>query len=102
MESAKRLPLAEGYASSPLHLTLDKSGFVLGADSMQVIRQLMEAAEKASVPVLNISMYDREELMDAKKNPEKHRGLIERVWGFNARFVELDEELQDHIIKRVN
>lgn len=47
-------------------------------------------------------MYDREELMDAKKNPEKHRGLIVRVWGFNARFVELDEELQDHIIKRVN
>lgn len=102
VESAKRLPMAEGYASSPLHLTLDKSGFVLGADSMQVIRQLMEAAEKASVPVLNISMYDREELMDAKKNPEKHRGLIVRVWGFNARFVELDEELQDHIIKRVN
>lgn len=67
VESAKRLPMAEGYASSPLHLTLDKSGFVLGADSMLVIRQLMEAAEKASVPVLNISMYDREELMDAKK-----------------------------------
>lgn len=101
IESAGRLPMEEGYASSPLQLTLDKSGFTLGADKEKITAQLVEASWKAAVPVLNISMYDREELLEARKNPEKHRDLIVRVWGFNARFVELDDELQEHIINRI-
>lgn len=101
VESASRLPMREGYASSVLQLTLDGSSFVMGAQRERIIEGLMEGSRKAGVPVWNLSMYDREELLDAQKNPEKHRDLIVRVWGFNARFVELDEELQAHIIRRV-
>lgn len=102
LESASRLPMDQGYASSPLHLTLDKNGFVMGADRKGVIRQLVKTAERYGVPVLNLSMYDRRELMDAREHPERHKDLIVRVWGFNARFVELDDELQEHIIRRIS
>ncbi|MGI6254214.1 MAG: pyruvate formate lyase family protein [Acutalibacter sp.] len=101
VESASKLPMSEGYASSPLHLTLNKSDFVMGAEREAIVETLMHACEQAGVPVLNISMYDADQLRQAQKHPEQYRDLIVRVWGFNARFVELDEELQNHIINRI-
>ena len=50
---------------------------------------------------LQINAVNREELLDAKKHPEKHRNLIVRVWGWSGYFVELDECYQNHIIKRM-
>ena len=102
VESASRLPMAKGYASSVLHLSLDGSAFVMGADRERIIRTLMEASRAAGIPVWNLTLYDRQELRDAQREPEKHQDLIVRVWGFNARFVELDEELQEHIIARIS
>lgn len=101
VESASRLPMKEGYASSPLHITLNKADFIMGAEKEEIVSRMLEACEAAGVPVLNLSMYDARELRQAQKDPEHHRDLIVRVWGFNARFVELDEELQNHIISRI-
>ncbi len=42
-----------------------------------------------------------EELIDAKKNPEKYDYLMVRVGGYSARFVNLEPELQDEIICRI-
>ncbi len=39
-------------------------------------------------------------LIEAKKHPEMHQGLIVRVWGFSAYFVELPESYQDLLIER--
>jgi len=33
--------------------------------------------------------------------PEAHRNLIVRVWGWSGYFVELDKSYQDQIIRRV-
>ena len=102
LESASRLPMRDGYASSPLHLTLDKGSFIMGAEKDKIQYSILSAAGERGIPVLNISMYSREELIDAKKHPEQYPDLVVRVWGFNARFVELDEELQEHIIRRIS
>ncbi len=102
LESASRLPMRDGYASSPLHLTLDKGSFIMGAEKDKILYSILSAAGERGIPVLNISMYSREELIDAKKHPEQYPDLVVRVWGFNARFVELDEELQEHIIRRIS
>ncbi len=102
VQSAAALPMEEGYASSVLQLTLDGSGFVMGADRERIISRLMEVSEKAGIPVWNLAVYERRELLEAREDPEKYRDLIVRVWGFNARFVELDRELQDHIINRIS
>ena len=39
-------------------------------------------------------------MKDAQKNPEKHRQLVVRIWGWSAYFVELDKEYQDHVMRR--
>lgn len=102
LNSASALPMKEGFASSVLHLTLDKNGYSMGADRIKIIDTLLHASEKKKIPVLSLTMYDKAELLDAQLHPEKHQDLIVRVWGFQARFTELDKELQDHIINRIS
>ena len=102
LNSASALPMKEGFASSVLHLTLDKNGYSMGADRIKIIDTLLRASEKKKIPVLSLTMYDKAELLDAQLHPEKHQDLIVRVWGFQARFTELDKELQDHIINRIS
>jgi formate C-acetyltransferase len=49
-----------------------------------------------------ISAYtvSADELLDARKHPEKHRNLIVRVGGYSDYFVNLSGELQENVIKR--
>ena len=42
-----------------------------------------------------------EELIEAKKNPEKYEYLMVRVGGYSARFVHLSPDVQDEIINRM-
>ncbi|MCQ2480027.1 MAG: hypothetical protein MJ120_05240 [Clostridia bacterium] len=49
---------------------------------------------------LQVNVLSADELKEAKKNPEKYKNLIVRVGGFSDYFVELEEGLQDNIIKR--
>jgi pyruvate-formate lyase len=49
---------------------------------------------------IQFNMVDKEELLDAKAHPEKHRDLVVRVGGFSAYFVMLSPEIQDDIIYR--
>ena len=49
---------------------------------------------------MQLNAVNRDELLDAQREPERHGGLIVRVWGWSAYFVELDREYQDHVIRR--
>ena len=60
---------------------------------------LITAAEKGLANV-QFNITDAQTLMDAKKNPDKHRNLAVRVSGFSQKFTLLDEALQNHIIDR--
>lgn len=51
---------------------------------------------------LSVTVLNRDELLDAKVNPEAHKGLIVRVGGFSGVFVNLSPELQDNIIARTD
>jgi pyruvate formate-lyase/glycerol dehydratase family glycyl radical enzyme len=46
------------------------------------------------------NIVSRETLIDAQANPEKYKGLLVRVAGYSAYFVELSKALQDDIIGR--
>ena len=52
------------------------------------------------VPHIQFNVVNREDLLDAKVHPERHRSLTIRVAGYTAYFVELAEKLQDEIIER--
>ncbi|MBQ7257075.1 MAG: hypothetical protein IJS60_05220 [Abditibacteriota bacterium] len=47
-----------------------------------------------------LTYVSKEELLEAKKNPDKHRNLRVRVSGFSDYYVILDERIQDEIITR--
>lgn len=49
---------------------------------------------------LQLNAVNRDRLIEAQKNPQDHRNLIVRVWGWSGYFTELDKEYQDHIISR--
>jgi pyruvate-formate lyase len=46
------------------------------------------------------NIVSRDTLLDAKKNPAKHRDLVVRVAGYSAYFNDLAAETQDDIIAR--
>jgi pyruvate-formate lyase len=47
-----------------------------------------------------ITCVGRDELEKAQRNPEQYKNLMVRVGGFSARFVELEPELREDILKR--
>jgi len=46
------------------------------------------------------NVVDQSKLIDAQKNPENYKGLLVRVAGYTAFFVELGKDVQDEIIAR--
>ncbi|MBB5335547.1 glycyl radical protein [Pectinatus brassicae] len=52
------------------------------------------------IPHIQFNVLHKEDLQEAKKNPEKYRSLTVRVAGYTAYFTELDGKLQDEIIAR--
>lgn len=51
-------------------------------------------------PQVQVNFVKKEDLEDAKINPQKHQDLIVRVAGFCATFIELDDKLQNEVISR--
>lgn len=49
---------------------------------------------------VQFNVIDREVLLKAQKNPEDYKGLLVRVAGYTAYFVELGKDVQDEIIGR--
>jgi formate C-acetyltransferase len=49
---------------------------------------------------IQFNIHSAQELLEAKKHPEKWRSLIVRVGGYSAYFVDLSPSLQDEIIAR--
>lgn len=101
INSATKAPLSLGFASSPLQITLSRSSVPKDEAGGRLLLSLLTASLKMGVVVLNTAIYDAEVLKQAKLNPEKYGDIVVRVWGFNARFVDLTEELQNHIIGRI-
>ena len=52
------------------------------------------------IPHVQFNVVRREDLLDAKAHPERHRSLTIRVAGYTAYFTELAGKLQDEIIER--
>ena len=49
---------------------------------------------------VQFNVIDQEKLIQAQKNPEEYKGLLVRVAGYTAYFVELGKDVQDEIIGR--
>lgn len=84
----------------PLTLEFDQSVF-RNQESVQKLGLLVQTFIHLGGHQLQLNTISKEQLLDAKKNPDRHRHLIVRVWGWSGYFVELDECYQDHVINRI-
>lgn len=73
---------------------LDKPG------GMMKFKQLVETYFDKGGQEIQFNILDRETLLDAQKRPEKYRDLVVRVAGYSAFWVDLEQQVQDEIIRR--
>ena len=84
----------------PLTIEVHDSAF-READGVEKVAQLVKFFVDRGGHQLQINAINRDTLVDAQKNPDLHRHLIVRVWGWSGYFIELDKPYQDQVIKRV-
>lgn len=77
-----------------LHGTLNTPAAELG------LINLLRSASVHGNAQMQFSYVDNETLLKAQASPEEYRGLMIRVAGYSAFFVELSKEVQDEIISR--
>lgn len=83
----------------PLTLEFAESMFN-DSDSIKKIAMLVKSYVDMGGHQLQLNAVNTALMKDAQKNPEKHRQLVVRIWGWSAYFVELDKEYQDHVMRR--
>ena len=82
-------------------LTMEFSGSLFSSPgSLGKVADLVEFFIRSGGHQFQLNAVNREQLLDAQKNPDRYRRLIVRVWGWSAYFVELDRDYQEHIISR--
>jgi formate C-acetyltransferase len=69
-------------------------------DSVRKVALLVRVFAQLGCQQLQLNSLSLETLLDARVNPERHKNLIVRVWGWSGYFCELAPEYQDHIIAR--
>lgn len=83
----------------PLTLEFHSSVFD-DEDGIEKIATLVKRYITLGGHQLQLNTVNKEVLLEAQKNPELHRNLIVRIWGWSAYFVELSPEYQNHVIAR--
>lgn len=69
-------------------------------NNMDAFLSFVKASIRKGVFQLQFNVVSVHDMIDAQLHPEKYKGLIVRVWGFSAYFVDLPKEYQDMLIKR--
>jgi len=99
LRSVARLPQHLVAGTPILNMRFSKAMFEK-PDSRRHLRALIETYFKMGGLQLQISVLDREELLDALEHPDKHENLIVRIGGYSTYFNRLSDELKREVIKR--
>ncbi|WP_270470774.1 glycyl radical protein [Cloacibacillus porcorum] len=74
--------------------------FLDSEDGVAAMMSLLKGLCSLGVFHVQFNVVDQEKLLDAQRHPENYKGLLVRVAGYTAFFVELDKNVQDDIIAR--
>ncbi len=77
-----------------------KYPFLEGEEDIRTFGQAVEAYFRYGGLHIQFNIMSYEDLIDAKKHPEKHPELLVRVSGYSAYFKDLNEAMKDEIITR--
>ena len=97
--SALKYPQGECGSGFILNLKFDKTLFNSTRGQSAFIA-LAKTYLFSGGQTLTATVVSKEELLDAKVHPERHRDLIVRVGGYSDYFTNLEAGLQDNVIAR--
>jgi len=99
VQSFTKPDFTENTNGGPLTLEFSSSMF-RDENSVKKVAALVKAYIDKGGHQLQLNAVNTEKLKAAQANPEEHRQLVVRIWGWSAYFVELDKEYQDHVLRR--
>ncbi|MCL2060841.1 MAG: hypothetical protein FWH01_17580 [Oscillospiraceae bacterium] len=99
MQSFVKPDLRRCINGGPLAMEFSDTLFC-NPSSLEKVAGLVEPFINSGGHQIQLNAVNRDTLLDAQKNPDRHKQLIVRIWGWSAYFVELDKEYQDHVISR--
>ena len=73
---------------------------VKGDKGLNILGSVVKAYFDEYGEHIQINVIDEKTLRDAQKHPEKYPNLMVRVAGYSAYFIELDQEVQEDVIRR--
>ena len=100
LRSVAKTDLNQGFAGSPVFLTISRNLIPEDGEGLRIVDSIIRSSVEMKLPILSLAINDVAAMKDAQIHPEQHEDLIVRVWGFNARFIDLTPEMQAHIIGR--
>ncbi|WP_394405756.1 formate C-acetyltransferase [Streptococcus sp. 20-1249] len=72
-----------------------------GVQGLNKFADFLMAFTKLKIQHVQFNVQSKATLLEAQKHPEKYSGLLVRVAGYSAFFVDLNKQIQDDIIARV-
>lgn len=73
-----------------------------GKEGIEKFSNFLRAFTKLKIQHVQFNVQSKDTLLDAQKNPDNYRGLVVRVAGYSAFFVDLNEKIQNDIIARAS
>jgi formate C-acetyltransferase len=101
LNSVSRIPSVIASNGTLLNMKFLPSFFRSKTD-LEKFSAFLRAFSRLSIHHIQFNVITREDLIRAKKEPEKYRSLTVRVAGYTAYFIDLAEEMQDEIIERTS
>ncbi len=90
-----------GYGNtSPLQLDIDAS-LAGGDEGLANIEALMLGHFAMGGTMININVVNKQQILEAHKDPSKYPSLIVRVTGFSAYFASLSKDLRQLVVDRI-
>lgn len=99
LQSFSRLHYDRLPNGGPITMELSDTVFQ-GEEGLRKVAMLVRTFAQLGCQQLQLNTLNGDTLEEAKEDPEKHKDLIVRVWGWSGYFCELAPEYQDHIIAR--
>jgi len=99
IKSFSKQNFKDSINGGPLTLEFAESMF-RGEESIKKVAMLVKSYIDMGGHQLQLNAVNTKLMEDAQANPQNHRQLVVRIWGWSAYFVELDKEYQDHVMRR--
>ena len=99
INSATKAPHARQMIGHTHNMKLSKS-LLTTPEKLEKVASLVKTFIDRGGWHIQFNIHSLEELLEARKNPQKHKNVLVRVGGYSAYFVDLPHELQDEIIAR--